>query len=464
MTTITSLGIGSGLDLNGLLDQLNDAERGKLEPIVRQQEQQQAKISAYGQLQSALNDFQDAVAKVNDPKLFESLSTNVSGGEGVSASASAEANAGRYEVEVVNAARAGSLATSSVAANDQPLTGADAQLTLTFGKIDPDTGEPAAITLDLEEGATLIDIRNAINASDDAGVTASIVNDGSGFRLALSSKETGQDASIESIEFSGLADGVALDADPATQRQGADAEINVNGIRITSPSNRIEGAIQGVTLNLEPGTEGSTSTVVVEQNTRAVREAITGFVDAFNDLKGTIGSLTAYNAETNTAGELNGDSMVRTIESRMRSMLSGGIAGGEFATLNQVGISLQRDGTLELDSDRLDELVSSNMAGLSDFFAGDKKDAGMAGQLNQTLDQMLGSNGLVKNTISGAENRVESLNERYARMEKSIEATISRYRTQFGQLDAMIAQMNQTSDYLTQQFDALDAQLGRGRR
>ncbi|MBD3896153.1 flagellar filament capping protein FliD [Halomonas sp. ML-15] len=462
MTTITSLGIGSGLDLNGLLEQLNEAERGKLEPIARQQEQQQAKISAYGQLQSGLNEFQDAVAKVNDPKLFESLSTNVTGGEGVSATASAEANAGRYEVEVVNAARAGSLATSSVAANDQPLTAADAQLTLNFGRIDPDTGEPASVTLDLEEGATLIDIRNAINASDDAGVTASIVNDGSGYRLALSSKETGQDASIEGLEFSGLADGVVLDADPATQREGIDAELNVNGILITSASNRIEGAIQGVTLNLEPGTEGSTSTVVVEQNTRAVREAVTAFVDAYNDLKETIGNLTGYDAETNTAGELNGDSMVRTIESRMRSILSGGVAGGELATLNQVGISLQRDGTLELDSDRLDELVTDNMAGLSDFFAGDGKDAGMAGQLNQSLDQMLGSNGLVENTISGAESRVESLNERYARMEKSIEATISRYRIQFGQLDAMIAQMNQTSDYLTQQFSAMDAQLGRG--
>ncbi|MDR5907349.1 flagellar filament capping protein FliD [Franzmannia qiaohouensis] len=464
MSTITSLGVGSGLDLSGLLDQLRDAERGKLEPIKLQQTQQKAKISAYGQLQSALTKFQDAVAKVNDPKLFESLSTNVSGGEGVKASASAEANPGRYEVEVVNAARAGSLATSSVAANDQALTGADATLTLTFGKIDPDTGEPIALTLDLEEGATLIDIRNAINASEDAGVSASIVNDGTGFRLALSSKETGQDASIQGLEFTGLAGGVTLDADPATQRDGIDAEINVNGIRITSPSNSIEGAIQGVTLNLEQGTEGSTSTVVVEQNTRAVREAVTGFVDAFNALKGSISKLTAYNAETNTAGNLNGDSMVRTIESRMRSVLSGGVAGGEFATLNQVGISLQRDGTLKLDNDRLDELVRSNMAGLSDFFAGDKKDAGMAGQLNQTLGQMLGTNGIVKNTISGAESRVESLNERYARMERSIEGTISRYRVQFGQLDAMIAQMNQTSSYLTQQFDALDAQLGRGSR
>ncbi|SDM73951.1 flagellar hook-associated protein 2 [Franzmannia pantelleriensis] len=459
MSTITSLGVGSGLDLSGLLDQLRDAERGKLEPIKLQQTQQKAKISAYGQLQSALTKFQDAVAKVNDPKLYESLSSNVSG-EGVSASTSADATPGRYEVEVISAASAGSIASAAVATRDEPLMGAGGKIVLDFG-----TGDSArTLEIDLDDDSTLEGIRDKINATEDAGVNASIIFDGSDYRLALSSKETGEAAAINGLSIVDAGGDTLYAGDEDTIRGGADAVLNVNGIRITSPDNRIEGAIQGVTLNLEPGTENQTSTVVVERNTRAVREAITGFVDAFNDLKSTIGSLTAYNADTNTAGELNGDSMVRTIESRMRSMLSGGIAGGEFATLNQVGISLQRDGTLELDSDRLDELVTSNMADLSDFFAGDEKDAGMAGQLNQALDQMLGSNGLVKNTISGAESRVESLNERYARMEKSIESTISRYRTQFGQLDAMIAQMNQTSSYLTQQFDALDAQLGRGRR
>ena len=459
MTTITSLGIGSGLDLNGLLDQLNEAERGKLEPIVRQQEQQQAKISAYGQLQSALNDFQDAVAKVNDPKLYQSLSSNVSG-EGVSASTSAEATPGRYEVEVINAASAGSIASAALPNRDEPLVGAGGKIVLAFGTND------SARTLDiaLDDDSTLEGIRDTINATEGAGVNASIIFDGSDYRLALSSKETGEAAAVNGMSIVDAEGDTLYAGDEDTVRGGADAVLNVNGIRITSPDNRIEGAIQGVTLNLEPGTENQTSTVVVERNTRAVREAVTGFVDAFNELKSTIGSLTAYNAESGTAGELNGDSMVRTIESRMRSVLSGGVAGGEFATLNQVGIALQRDGTLQLDSDRLDELVTGEMDDLGDFFAGDNKDAGMAGQLNQTLSQMLASNGLVENTISGAENRVESLNERYARMERTIEATIARYRTQFGQLDAMIAQMNQTSDYLTQQFDALDAQLGRGRR
>lgn len=447
MASISSLGIGSGLDLNGLLDQLQDAERGKLKPIERQLETQQTKISAYGQLQSALSQFQTASAELNDSALYESLSTNV-GGDAITATADDEAQPGSYNVTVDTLATRGTLASEGVAELDAPLTTAEQTLTFTFG-------DGASKEVTIGANSSLEDIRDAINANEDSGVNATIVNDGTNYRLALSSSETGADASITGFSFSGT-EPFAADTDNTLQA-GTDAALTVNGIAITSPTNQVEGAIQGVTLNLQ---EEGDSTVAVEQNTRAVREAITGFVDAYNELKGTIGELTSFNAETGVAGELNGDNTVRTVESRMRSILSGGIEG-EFSMLSDIGISLQRDGTLSIDESELDNAIVNNQDALSTFFAGDADDSGMAGQLNQGLDQLLGTNGAVKGAITRAENRVESLVERYTRTEQTIEQTISRYRTQFGQLDSMIAQMNQTSSYLTQQFDALDAQLGR---
>ncbi|QPI63570.1 flagellar filament capping protein FliD [Vreelandella venusta] len=447
MASISSLGIGSGLKLNELLDQLQDAERGKLKPIERQLETQQTKISAYGQLQSALSKFQTAAAELNDSALYESLSTNV-GGDAITATADGEAQPGSYNVTVNTLATRGTLASEGVAELDASLTTAEQTLTFSFGD-----GSSKEVTIGAN--SSLEDIRDAINASEDSGVNATIVNDGTNYRLALSSSETGADASITGFSFSGT-EPFAADTDNTLQA-GTDAALTVNGIAITSPTNQVEGAIQGVTLNLQ---EEGDSTVEVEQNTRAVREAITGFVDAYNELKGTIGELTSYNAETGVAGELNGDNTVRTVESRMRSILSGGIEG-EFSMLSDIGISLQRDGTLSIDESELDNAIVNNQDALSVFFAGDADDSGMAGQLNQGLDQLLGTNGAVKGAITGAENRVESLVERYTRTEQTIERTISRYRTQFGQLDSMIAQMNQTSSYLTQQFDALDAQLGR---
>lgn len=446
MASITALGVGSGLDLTGLLDQLQEAERGKLDPIERQMETQKTKISAFGQLQSALSSFQDAAKTLNDPSLFQSLSTNVKG-EAVTATANGEALPGSYNVSVEQLATAGTLATRAVESESEPLVAEATQLTLRFAG---DAEDFEGLKIDIAADSSLDDIRDAINATADSGVSASIIFDGEGYRLALSSTQTGAEASVSAIEFGDVLTADVIEA-------GQDAKLSVNGVAITSANNAVEGAIQGVTLNLQ---ETGDTRVAVEQNTRAVREAITDFVDAYNDLKTTMGELTSFNAETGVAGELNGDGTVRSVESQLRRVLSGGVEG-EFSLLSDIGITLQRDGSLSIDEDELDAAIVGQQDALSAFFAGSTKEGGLAGQLNATVDQLLGSNGAVKGAISGAEGRIESLTERHARMEKSIEQTIARYRTQFAQLDGMVAQMNQTSEYLTQQFDALDAQLGR---
>ncbi|MCD1588401.1 flagellar filament capping protein FliD [Halomonas sp. IOP_14] len=463
MATITSLGVGSGLDLTGLLDQLQDAERGKLAPITLQKKQQEAKISAYGQLQTSLDAFQDAVAKINDPKLYQSLSANVRG-DGITATTTASALPGSYRVEVSQLATSGTLASGRVDEKDQALDLQGAtSLKLTFGSGD-------SVDIAIAADSTLNSIRDAINADKNSGVNATIINDGEGYRLALSSKATGVEASIDSFSFVDAADAVVTGpfgeaTEAGAKQQGQDAALTVNGIAISSAKNQIEGAIQGVTLNLaelsiEEG-ETASSTVNIERDTLKQREAINGFVKAFNDLKGTVGKLTAFDSESGSAAVLLGDSAVRTIESRLRSALTGGVEGGELSTLSQLGITLQRDGTLKTDDAKLSDLVANNPQALSAFFAGEGTKSGLAGKLETSIGQMLGSNGVIKGAISGAENQVKSLDTRYARMEKSIESTISRYRSQFSQLDVMVAQMNSMSSYLTQQFDALDAQLGR---
>ncbi|MGS2744966.1 flagellar filament capping protein FliD [Halomonas sp. LS-001] len=446
--SISSLGIGSGLDLNGLLDQLRDAEREKLQPIQQRLDSEQTRISAYGQLEGALSAFQSAADALGDTALYESLSTNTSG-EAVSAAADDTAMPGSYSVNVDSLATRGTLASQGVTqAADEAISGtAEQTMAFTFGN-----GDTSEVTI--AANSSLEDIRDAINADADAGVNASVINDGENYRLALSSRETGADASIEGFTFTGLTE----DADAA--QSGTDASLNVNGVPITSANNQVEGAIQGVTLNLQ--SEGA-STVAVEQNTLAVREAVTGFVDAYNTMKGTIGELTAFNSETGQAGELNGDSTVRIVESRLRSELSGGVAGeeGGFSMLSDIGISLELDGTLSIDQDKLDNVIANDQQALSDFFAGNETTTGLAEQLNDSVGQLLSSNGSVQGAINGSESRIESLGSRYTNMEQQVERTIDRYRTQFGQLDGMIAQMNQTSSYLTQQFASLDAQLGR---
>ncbi|CAD5257147.1 MULTISPECIES: flagellar filament capping protein FliD [Halomonadaceae] len=443
MASITALGVGSGLDLSGLVDQLKAAEQQKLVPILEQKSAQQTKISAYGRLESAMDRVQTSIAALNDAATFKQQKSTVMG-DGVLATAGETANAGRYEVTVTQLARSGSAASNSVAL-DQELTAADATLTLNFGAGGTQTSYDVAISA----GSTLADVRDQINADKESGVTASIVNDGTGYRLALSSKETGQDASLES--FSGLA---SLTMDAATQRSGQDAELNVNGIAITSKTNRVEEAIQGVTLDLTEAS-GDPVTLVIERDDASLREAIDEFVKNYNEMKSTVGRMTAYNGEGETSGELVGDRTVRTIEDRLRRDITDNLGTGDISRLSQLGIAIDEKGRLKVDEDKLDDAVANNPEGLSAFFAGETEEGGFAGRLNATLEGITAENGIIQSSVTSAEQRVDSLDERKLRMEASIERSTERYRKQFGQLDGLIAQMNSMSSYLSQQFSML---------
>ena len=445
MASIASLGIGSGLDLNGLLTQLQQAERAKLEPIQERIETEESQISAYGQVKSALSDFQSATEELNATDAFESLSTSVEG-SGLSAVSDSDAQPGRYDIHVEQLATAGSLVTERLDTVDTAIVTGEQSLTFSLaeGAIDPIT---------VGDGSTLEDMRDAINTQSDGRLSASIINDGEGYRLSVNATETGAAASIQSTNFTDVLDNSVATSDTQFVQDGVDAKFNVNGIGIVSPTNRVEGAIQGITLTLtEAGTD---STVAVAQDSNAIREQVTSFVDAYNTLKDTVGSLTAYNPESGSAGELNGDSATRTVENTLRQALSSSTGGDEFNVLSDIGISLQLDGTLEIDDERLDEVIANQPDQLAGFFAGDSNEGGMAGQITSAVEQLIGEGGRLGSAISSSESRMERLNDRFATTESRIDQTVERYRAQFAAMDSMVGQMNQTSAYLTQQLATL---------
>jgi flagellar hook-associated protein 2 len=384
-------------------------------------------------------------------------------GSSVTSAASADAVPGQYDVNVTSLARSQSLATGGFAEDATFSAG-----TLTFGFLDASGVEDLEVSV--EDGDTLEAVRDSINAAGSS-VTASIINNGNEtdpYQLVLSTSDTGTNAAIQSITFDGGDEGLAYDPTPAdpgsyngmTETVAAvNAELTVNGIDVTSQSNQVEEAIQGVTLSLA---EVGASTVVVEQDNLAVRNAVNEFVNTYNAYEEAASNLTRFNAETGAAGELLGDSALRSIDGRLSSALSLSTgAEGTFEALNEIGISLQADGTLELDQERLDEVITGDRQGLVDFFAGQTEDGGFAGSLGQTLSNMLGDSGLLENARTGVETKISSLEDRAERMDQASDRLIERYRVQFAQLDGMIAEMNQMSNYLTQQFDNMNAALGR---
>ena len=473
MATISSLGIGSGLDLNSLLTDLETAERQKLTPIETQQASYEAELSAWGTIQSRLESLDTAAAALADADTYAGMTTTASG-SGVSATATSEVSAGSYSVAVTQLAQAQSLATTGQASRDEAIgDGTASTLTLSLGTLASDGSyaadaeRSASIVID-ESNNTLEGIRDAINEAG-LGVTASIVNDGSDtpYRLVMTSDETGNEA-VMSLSTSGEVAELdsLLSHDPASYDPtgsgmeevvaARNAEFSVNGIGMQATSNVIDDAVDGLTLTLSE-TNTTASVVTVKENAESVSKAMETFVNAYNDLQDTIDNYTAFNADEGTAGELLGDSTLRTIESRLTSALNF-TSEGDFYALSSLGVSRTNDGKLEFDSAVIEAADSEQLAAMSGFFISDDEagTSGFASQMSSLLEEVVGEDGTLESTTEGIEGSLESLASQYEQTEDTIEATIERYREQFTELDILVANLTSTSDYLTSQLETLE--------
>lgn len=475
MATIGSLGVGSGLDLNGLLDKLTAAEQQPLTAIKIRQAGYNSKLSAYGIVQSLLGSFQSAARKLADPAFMGAFKASSSAADVLGASADTTAAGGSYQVDVTQLAGGQALVAGGIASTTSPIgTGAATTVTIDFGAIagtfNATTGtyDPGAtftadtarsqVSLTIDSGNnTLAGIRDAINKAAGAAVSATIVNDGSSNRLVLTSSVTGKSSSMQ-IKVTGDADVQALLANDPTGVQAlrqtaaaADAALTVNGIAVTSAGNTVASAIQGVTLTL--AATGS-SVVTVARDTASVKAAITDFVGGYNKLQGKLKELSAYDATKKTGAALMGDSSVRIIQSRLRSALVEPQAGdvGDPKLLSAIGVTFQVDGTLSVDAAKLDAALSGNPAGVGRLFTGVGTATGLAKNISSTIDGFSAADGLLKVATDGANNAVRRLGDDYDAMQDRIDAKLARYRTQFQQLDAMMSAMSSTSSYLAQQF------------
>ncbi|TFY88604.1 flagellar filament capping protein FliD [Pseudomonas kairouanensis] len=455
--TITSLGVGSGLDLDSILTSLEESkEASLLTPITNQETSVNAEITAYGTLTSALTKLQTAAEALADSSLYDSLTTSLSG-SGVTAATTSDAVAGTYKLEVTQLAQAQSLTTDGVASKTTALgTGT---LTLQVGSEDA-----VSITL-TSSNNTLEGIRTAINASG-AGVTASIVNDGSGtpYRLVLTSDSTGTASEMtvsytsdDSTDAASSLFGYDGSTGNMTQTvEALDAELTINGISITSQTNTVEDALQGITLNLSA--TGSAQTLTISQDTDAIYDAVSAFVTAYNSYVSTVDTLTSYDADADTAGELLGDSTTRRISTKLSSDLYSAVGSGTFSYLSQLGISLEVDGTLLIDEDTLTSAITDNIDAVSEFFTGTDGTSGFIGQITTDLDTYLDEDdGLIVARTDSLATKLEQLEDRYEEKQALIDSEMARWTEQFTQLDTLISSLNSTADYLTTQFDALNS-------
>ena len=390
MSTISSTGIGSGLDVNSIISKLMAVESAPLQTLQTQQSSYQTDLTAFGTLSSSLSSFQSSLKALSNPNTFNSLSATSSNTSVATASVTNSASAGTYSVNVTQLAQGQTISSAGQVSSTAAIgTGASTTVTFQFGSVSGTatngTFSGATFTQDATQsiGTVTIDssndslqgIASAINNAN-IGVNASIVGDGSAtpYHLVLSSANTGANSTLKITATGDPTLQNLLDYDPSGTQNftqitaSQNANVSVNGIAVTSASNTISNSVQGVTFN---ASAVGTTTVSVSPNTSAVTNGLNSLVQSYNSLNSTIAQLTAYNATSQQGGPLLGDPTVRNLQSQLRNIFNSTVTGSSssLSNLTQIGLTFNSDGSLSLNSSTLQSALSSNFSGVGSLLS-----------------------------------------------------------------------------------------------
>lgn len=475
MASITSAGIGSGLDIESLITKLVSVERQPIATLKTATDGLKTQLSAYGKVQSSLSALRDAASKLTNPDTWGAGLGTSSDATSVSVTPGPGAAAGNVAVSVSRLATAQSVSTSY-----QPATGPVGQgsITIELGKwnadqtsFDPKAGS-TAVTIDISDGSnTLAQIRDKINAAK-AGVTASIVTDQGGSRLVMRSTETGLSNGfrIGVVDGDGLLDGQGLDAlsfDPrspdsskAVQNQAAgNALAKLNGLDIESETNTLKESIDGLTINLLKPTTADVN-LTISADKEAIKKAINDFASAYSSLAALVKDQTKYDQTNKTAGTLQGEGSVLSIQSAMRGV-SGGTTtlGGKFSRLADIGLDPVADGSLKVTATKLDKSMA-DLDSLKQLFmsvdSANADNSGIAQRMRKFADQALGIDGSLSTRQKGLQDRINGNNLQSTKLEEKASLTETRLRARYTALDVQMGKLNNLSSYVSQQMALLN--------
>lgn len=464
MASISSLGIGSGLDLNGLLDKLSKAEQQRLTPYTTQQTSYNAQLTAYGTLKGSLEKFDNLSKELAKPTFFNN--TTASKHDQFAITTTDKAVAGNYSVEVLKLAQPQTLTTQAPVTDQTEKLGtagsSDRSISITAGN------PPKNVNIPLSDDQTsLVEMRDAINNAK-AGVNASIMRVGDNdYQLALSSTTTGEKNTISVQVNNDDKLGAILNYDPTAKSNamkqtvaGQDAEVLVNGTKIKRSTNSIADALQGVTIDLKTTTKkDEPQNLVISTDKTGTADKIKEWVDNYNSLLDTFNSLTKYTpvktgeAQNAKNGALLGDNTLRGIQSSIKSALSAAQDNPDLKGLGNLGISTNtKTGKLEIDSTKLNKAIDEKPTQVTNFFAGNGTDTGMATEIHNEIQSYIKAGGIIENSTKSINTNLDRLNSQITTVTASIQSTIDRYKQQFVQLDTMMSKLSGTGDYLKQQF------------
>ncbi len=447
-------GLASGLDTQGIISKLMDLERRPITLLKQREDAFQVKLSAYGEVKSALSAFQSAVNDLRYPSNFAASSSTSSNETLLTVSSSGSAALGNHSIIVSTLAQAHTI--RSAAFTDCTDVVGTGNISIQIG-----TGTAVDVTIDSDH-ETLASIAQAINSAD-AGVNASVIDDGLGHTyLTMTSKESGADNTISvnitngsTGQLDSLYDGGAM----VTTRAAANSRLNMDGIDVERSTNSIGDLISGVAINLHKADNTIPVAVDITRDNDTIKEKISAFVDAYNKLIDEISSKQAYGGEEGSSGALIGDSTLRSITRSLPNILGQQVGGtqNEANTLSSIGISIDRHGKMQMDDADLTDALATNISDVTTIFTADTAtDQGIATALSDYLDVVMNStDGMIATKEDGLQSSIDDLQDKQDAMETRISKREEILWAQFNSLELLLSGYQQTSDYLTQQITSL---------
>lgn len=444
-------GIASGIDYEEIIDATLAVEETKIEKYETKLEDYETEISALGEVKSALSTFQDALDELADSWDFFEYSATSSSEDVLTAAATDDATTGTYQIEVLQLAQQEILISSDGLFDSADDVVGSGTLTIQVGSED-------AVDIEIDSDSTLADIKTAINQSD-AGVTASIVTMSDGtYSLMLTGEETGQDISLS---VTGDSDGNDTDnaglsafiTDNMTVAQeGQTAQYSLGTVTFENDSNEIDGLIEGVTLTLS---SVGTTTVNVSKDTEAMTEKVQALVDAYNSLNDVLDEYQDEGDE-DSYGILFGDTTINNLRSRLRQLLFTEVENGDsnITYLSRLGVEVEDDGTISLDTDTFEEALADDAEGMMSFFT--TQDTGFADVMNATLDGYLDWDGILASKIDGLELSVDTTEKKIETLEDKLDDYEEYLTVKYAALESLLSELTSTQESLTSLLDSLD--------
>ncbi|MBB1117957.1 flagellar filament capping protein FliD [Stenotrophomonas sp. W1S232] len=439
--------VGSGLDIPTIVSQLVAADRAPTENRINNQgTAATAKLSALSTIKSAMSNLRSALDSLSTNLSTPAFKSTVAEGAGFSASSTAQASAGSYEIEVLSLARGNKLSSAAFASDERVGAG-----TLDIGF--------AGTTLQVEIGAdaTLSSVAREINrVAGGKGVTASVITSDAGQHLVLAATSTGAGNAVTvsasgadrlgELSWDGSAGGM-------TQTTAASqAQVKIDGQLRSADSNTFTDLVEGMTITLDKETAGQSHKLSIEADSSLAKGSLQSFVSTYNATLGALRSASSYNAETKTASALTGDAMVRGLQSQLRGILG----GDNISQLKALGITAAKDGSLSFSSSQFDKVQAEQPALAASLL-------GKEGRLSSSLKSLFDAN--LDSGKGLLVQRSDSLNKQIGKLERELddldvrmEKAYERYTRQFTAMDTLVAQMQNTSSYLTSQLANLSKQ------